>query len=87
MVTDHCRYRNHVTHQVYFHSQQNESPRIISPCQPRSLQYRRGYCPFLAFFHSTRLQIRVSVAQRFGGRDSRFARGAFLNFAPIEQAQ
>ena len=58
MVADHCRYRNHATHQIHFHSQQNESLCIFSPCHPRSLPYRGGYCPFFwRFFHSTRLQL------------------------------
>ena len=65
MVTDHCRYRNHATHHIHFHSQQNESSCIFSPCPPRSLQYRRGYCPFLAFFHGTRLRLLNFVNKTF----------------------
>ena len=65
MVTDHCRYRNHATHHIHSHSQQNESSCIFSPCPPRSLQYRRGYCPFLAFFHGTRLRLLNFVNKTF----------------------
>ena len=62
MVTDHCRYRNHAAH---FHSIQNESLCIFSPCHPRSLQYRRGYCPFLAFFNSTKRLLLSRVNKTF----------------------
>ena len=87
MVTDHCRYRNHATHHIHFHSQQNESSCIFSPCPPRSLQYRRGYCPFLAFFMAQGFGCSTSSIKRFGGRDSLFGRAAILNFGHTEQAQ
>ena len=86
MVADHCRYRNHAT-QIHFHSQQNESLCIFSPCHPRSLQYPRGYCPFWCFFIAQGFSCSISSTKRFGGRDSLFARAAILNFGPFEQAQ
>ena len=65
MVADHCRYRNHATHQIHFHSQQNESLCIFSPCHPRSLQYPRGYCPFWCFFIAQGFSCSISSTKRF----------------------
>ena len=67
MVTDYCRYQNHATHQIHFHSQQNESLCIFSPCHPRSLQYRRGLVLsfFDVLFHSTKLQLLNFVNKTF----------------------
>ena len=82
MVTDHCRYGNHATHQIHFHSQQNESSCIFSPCPPRSLQYDRGYCPFLAFFHSTRLRLLNFVNKTFWWSRFSFWTSRHLEFWP-----
>ena len=82
MVTDHCRYGNHATHQIHFHSQQNESSCIFSPCPPRSLQYDRGHCPFLAFFHSTRLRLLNFVNKTFWWSRFSFWTSRHLEFWP-----
>ena len=66
MVTNQCRYRNHATHQVHFHSQQNESQCIFLLVNLGVTSISQRLLPFLAvFLYSARLQLLNFVNKTF----------------------